>query len=67
MPYEPDQLLPVPPSLRDWLPEGRLAYFVSDIADELDLSEIRQAYEGDGQAHVAHQPGMMTKVDMARG
>jgi len=30
-PYEPDQLLLLPPSLGEWLPEDHLAYFVSDV------------------------------------
>ncbi len=37
-PYEPDQGLLLPPSLRDWLPEGHLAFFISDAIDAMDLS-----------------------------
>lgn len=33
--YLPEQELLLPPSLRDWLPEGHLAYFVSDVVDQL--------------------------------
>jgi hypothetical protein len=29
-PYVPEHDLLLPPSLRDWLPEGHLAFFVSD-------------------------------------
>ena len=43
-PYLPEQDLLLPPSLRDWLPEGHLAYFVSDLIDELDLSAIESYY-----------------------
>ena len=32
-PYYPDEELLLPPSLRDWLPEKHLAYFVSDVVD----------------------------------
>ena len=39
-PYLPDQDLLLPPSLRDWLPEDHLVYFVSDVVDQLDLSAI---------------------------
>lgn len=39
-PYQPEQDLLLPPSLRDWLPENHLAYFVSDLVDQLDLSAI---------------------------
>ncbi len=33
-PYTPDQLLLLPPALQDWLPEGHLALFISDVVDE---------------------------------
>ena len=39
-PYVPEQALLLPPSLREWLPEDHLAYFVSDLIDQLDLSAI---------------------------
>jgi hypothetical protein len=45
--YEPDQLFLMPPSLREWLPEDHLAYFVSDLVDDLSLSEIERAYENE--------------------
>jgi hypothetical protein len=46
-PYEPEQGLLWAPSLRDWLPEDHLAYFVSDLVEDLDLSAIYAQYEGD--------------------
>ena len=39
-PYVPEQDLLLPPSLRDWLPKGHLAFFVSDLVEQLDLSAI---------------------------
>jgi hypothetical protein len=33
LPYEPDQDFLLPPSLSEWLPEGHLAYFISDSVD----------------------------------
>ena len=39
-PYVPEQDLLLPPSLREWLPEDHLAFFVSDLIDQLDLSAI---------------------------
>ena len=44
-PYVPEQDLLLPPSLRDWLPEDHLAFFVSDLVDHLDLSAITAIYE----------------------
>jgi hypothetical protein len=34
-PYHPDQEFLLPPSLREWLPENHLVYFVSDVVDNL--------------------------------
>ncbi len=34
-PYEPEQGLWLPLSWRDWLPEDHLAYFVSDLVEDL--------------------------------
>ena len=43
--YLPEQDLLLPPSLRDWLPENHLAYCVSDVVDQLDISAIESVYE----------------------
>ena len=43
-PYLPDQDLLLPPSLREWLAEEHLVYFVSDVVDELDLLAIHAVY-----------------------
>jgi hypothetical protein len=37
LPYEPKQELLLPPSLSEWLPENDLAYFVSEVIDQIDL------------------------------
>jgi transposase len=60
--YEPDQLFLMPPSLREWLPEDHLAYFVSDLVDDLDLSEIETVYEDEERGQPPYHPRMMTKV-----
>ncbi len=44
-PLNRDQQFLLPPSMRDWLPEGDLAYFIIDVAASLDLREIYQYYE----------------------
>jgi len=62
-PYNPDQLFLLPPALRDWLPEGHLALFLSDVVDELDLSPIFSTYEeGDGRGQPPFHPAMMVKL-----
>jgi transposase len=61
--YNPDQLFLLPPALRDWLPEGHLALFVSDVVDALDLTPILAAYEtGDGRGQPPYHPAMMAKL-----
>jgi len=61
-PYSPDQMFLLPPSLRDWLPENHLVYFVSDVVDQLDLSKIESFYEKDDRGQPPYHPRMMTKV-----
>ncbi len=43
-----EQELLLPPSLREWLPEGHLAWFVIDAVAQLDLSGFYAAYRVDG-------------------
>ncbi len=61
-PYQPEQDLLLPPSLKDWLPEKHLAYFVSEVVDELDLSGIYAVYERDERGQPPYDPRMMTKL-----
>ena len=61
-PYVPEQDLLLPPSLRDWLPEDHLAYFVSDLIDALDLSAITAVYEDEERGYPPYHPVMLTKV-----
>ena len=60
--YVPEQDLLLPPSLRDWLPEGHLAFFVSDLIDQLDLSAITAPYEDEERGYPPYHPVMLTKV-----
>ncbi len=58
----PEQDLLLPPSLRDWLPEDHLAFFVSDLIDQLDLSAITTVYEDEERGYPPYHPVMLTKV-----
>jgi transposase len=60
--YHPDQDLLLPPSLRDWLNEDHLAYFVSDVVEQLDLSKIHAVYEKDPRGQPPYDPQLMTKL-----
>lgn len=57
-----DQELLLPPSLREWLPEDHLAWFVLDAVGELDLSAFYAAYRRDGWGRAAFDPQMMVAL-----
>ena len=57
-----DQLLMMPPSVREWLPEDHLAFFVLDVVAELDLSAFYAAYRVDGKGGSVYDPAMMLSV-----
>src|ERR1700704_4392961 len=63
-PYHPDQEFLLPPSLREWLPEHHLVYFVSDVVDNLNLSALDAAYGDEQRGQPPYDPRMMTKVLM---
>ena len=62
LPYDPDQQLLLPQALQEWLPEDHLAYFISDVVDQLDLSEITTRYEQERRGGPPYNPRMMVKV-----
>lgn len=57
-----EQELLLPPSLRDWLPEDHLAWFVLDVVVELDLSAFLADYRQDGWGRAAFDPSMMVAL-----
>jgi transposase len=57
-----DQELLLPPSLREWLPEDHLAWFVLDAVEEIDLSAFYGAYREDGWGRAAFEPQMMVAL-----
>jgi len=52
----------LPPSLRDWLAEDHLAFFISDTIDAMDLSRFDARYGTEGPGKQAFDPRMMAKV-----
>jgi transposase len=57
-----EQELLLPPSLREWLPEDHLAWFVIDVVDGLDLAPFLAGYRQDGWGRAAHDPAMMVAL-----
>ena len=62
LPCDRDQELLLPPSLRDWLAEDHLAWFVLEAVAELDLQAFYAAYRADGWGAAAHDPEMMVAL-----
>jgi transposase len=57
---EQDYLMP--PSLREWLDEGHLAWFIIDAVEQMDLREFYTGYREDGWGAAAYDPAMMVAV-----
>src|ERR687888_395397 len=59
---ERDQPFLLPPDLRDWLPDGHLAWFVLDVVDQLDLTLLYRAHRDDGHGRPADDPKLLLGV-----
>jgi transposase len=57
-----DQPFLLPPDLRDWLPEGHLAWFILDVVDQLDLEPFYRQHRDDGHGHPAYDPKTLLGV-----
>lgn len=57
-----EQAFLLPPSIRDWLPEDHLAWFVIDSVARMDLSGFYSAYRADGHGRAAYEPSMMVAL-----
>ncbi|WP_435839954.1 IS1182 family transposase [Streptomyces chilikensis] len=60
--FDPHQVLLLPPSLDDWLPQDHLARFVADLVDEvLDLSPVLADYT-EKRGYPPYDPGLMLRL-----
>jgi transposase len=57
-----DQVFLMPPSLREWVPEGRLVWTVLDAVAEMDLGAFYAGYRADGHGRPAYEPSMMVAL-----
>ena len=57
-----DQSFLLPPGVRDWLPEGHLAWFVLDAVAGMDLCEFYGAYRRDGVGRRPCDPAMVVAL-----
>jgi len=60
--WDPDQTYLLPPSPRDWLPDGDLVYFMLDVVHTLDLSAITRKYEQEDRGSPPYPPRMMVTL-----
>jgi transposase len=62
-PYDPGQVLLMAPVLSEWIPEGDLAHFVSDLVESgaFDLSAIYADYEEE-RGYPPYDPRLMVKL-----
>ncbi len=59
---DPDQGCLLPVEVRSWLPADHLAWQVTGVAGELDLSRFAGAYRADGQGQAPYDPVMMVTL-----
>ena len=60
--YDPGQMYLLPPSIDDWVPEGHLCRFVSELVDEvLDLEPFLAAYT-EVRGYPPYDPRLMVKL-----
>jgi transposase len=52
----------MPPSVREWLPAGHLAWYLLDVVERLDLAAFYGEYRADGSGRPAHDPQMMVAL-----
>jgi transposase len=57
-----EQAFLLPPSLREWLPEDHLAWFVIEAVEEMELDEFYAEYREDGHGRAAYEPSMMVAL-----
>jgi transposase len=61
--WNPDQEYLLPPSPREWLPAGHLAYFIIDVVSELDLGAIEGSVQAkDPRGTMPYAPAMMVAL-----
>ena len=62
-PWTQDQAYLLPPSLRDWLPEDHLAWFILDVVSQLDLSAVERSIQSkDARGQRPYPPSMMVAL-----
>src|SRR5437867_8407183 len=59
LPVDREQGFLLPPDVREWLPEGHLAWFVIDVVARVDTSGLHALHPLDGVGRRAYDPDML--------
>ena len=62
IPCDREQVMLLPPSLTDWLPEDHLVWTVLGGVEQMDLEGFYGAYRANGQGRAAYDPAMMVAL-----
>ncbi len=52
----------LPPSIKDWLPEDHLAWYIQDAVASLNTDELLKRYRACGKGELPYDPRMMLQV-----
>ncbi len=52
----------LPPSIRDWLPQDHLAWYIHDTIESLDTDDLLDRYRVCGKGELPYDPRMMLRV-----
>lgn len=58
----PSQGFLLPPSPRDWLPSGHLAWFIQDAVAALDIDKLLESYRIAGKGELPYPPRVMLQI-----
>src|SRR5712671_7757718 len=58
----PDQGFLLPPSPRDWLPKGHLAWFIQDAVAALDIDKLVDKYRISGKGEMPYPPRVLLQL-----
>src|SRR5688572_3468602 len=59
LPVHRDQICLMPPDMRDWLPAEHLAWFVLDVVEKVNTSELHKRHPNSGAGRCAYDPTML--------
>jgi hypothetical protein len=62
LPWDREQVYLMPPSMREWLREEDLAWFIVDAVEQMELRDFYAAYRNDGWGAAAYDPAMTVAV-----